>query len=185
MFPLIPDKPWLPAIPETTSGPDNRDPAILLKVVNQFPVETHARYAPKPFPGGGVVPACETLIWDFTRAMSVEVPYWRNPKTQAPAAPGKGIETNANGMCAWLAKKGKTSKWYKPASAEEAQQLANEGYPVIASWMNPDPQGYGLLGILLPNGPPLTVAQAGLLRSKRAPMSQAFGQLPVVYYAHD
>ena len=151
----------------TTNNSGNRSVNAYNSVIDQFDVERNPRYAQR---NGNTY--CNIFVSDVTRAMGAEIPHWWN-----------GREMDANTTCDWLKNNGAQYGW-KPVTAQEAQSIANEGKPVVATWKNPG--GIGHVGIVRPgeikNGPAL--AQAGSKNVNKAHVKDTFGNANVVYYAH-
>jgi hypothetical protein len=171
------------------------DPKLYDAVLNQFGVETNPRYE-----GRDDNTYCNIFIWDVTRAMGAEIPHW----VDAAGSPisdiesyqddgnSEGTELNANAVCAWLAEQGGEAGW-RIASAEQAQQAANQGHPAVAAWPNPGQTGH--VAMVRPgeysatDGPLL--AQSGSTNANALRASEAFRdgfgsqENPVVYYVHD
>lgn len=173
------------------------DPKLYEKVLYQFGVTSNPRYAPR---NGNTY--CNIYVWDATRAMGAEIPHWidasGNPVTDRSPVNGDR-ELDANGVCNWLATHENKSGWHT-VSAERAQDMANEGHPVVATWPNSGGIGHvamvrpvedqGEYSTYSPQLGPL-VAQAGSHNSNEIWVSNAFytgfrsQNNPVVYYAHD
>jgi predicted chitinase len=71
-------------------------------------------------------------------------------------------------------------------SAEEAQSLANQGHPTVASWHNPG--GIGHIAVVRPGevnerGP--AIAQAGGSNSNEGHVRDSLGNAPVQYFVND
>lgn len=137
-------------------------------VIDQFDVERNPRYAQR---NGNTY--CNIFVSDVTRAMGAEIPHW-----------WQGKEMNANATCDWLKDNGSQFGW-KPVSAADAQALANQGKPVVATWKNQG--GIGHVGVIRPgeinsNGPALS--QAGAKNVNNTHVKNTFGSKAVVYYAH-
>lgn len=151
----------------TTNNAGNRSVNAYNSVIDQFDVERNPRYAQR---NGNTY--CNIFVSDVTRAMGAEIPHWWN-----------GREMDANATCDWLKNNGGQYGW-KPVTAQEAQAIANEGKPVVATWKNQG--GIGHVGIVRPgeikNGPAL--AQAGSKNVNKAHVKDTFGNAEVVYYAH-
>lgn len=152
-----------PASPPHTNAPGQRSRSAYDQVIDQFAVHVNARYAIRDTSGDGVDDTfCNIFAWDVMSAMGVQLPHWTY-RDGAPAPPGYGnggFELDANSVNSWLNNHGAGHGW-KKVSADEAQALANQGMPVVASQKNPG--GIGHIGVVRPgeatNGPAL--AQAG------------------------
>lgn len=174
---VIPPNIWEPATPGIVSLAENRSPALLMQVINQWGVETHVRYAPNRNTTKDY-----TFLWDVTRAMNAEIPHWSSPIDGSPVMPGLGTENKANGICDWLAQWGPSFGWY-PCSLAEALLAALAGCCAVAGWKNP--QGNpGHVAIFTPSTSGPRIAQAGIRNFVDLPMALGFGQLPVVLYQH-
>jgi hypothetical protein len=105
----------------------------------------------------------------------------------------------ANAQYEWLADKGREQGWQRVASATEAQQRANRGELVVATYRNPDAKKPGHIVIVRPSrkssatiaaeGP--DIIQAGGHNRNRAPLVDGFRSHPsawrngeIAYYAH-
>ena len=146
---------WVPVDAPAKGSPSARNADTYNNVINQFAVGNNPRYEPRD---GNTY--CNIFAWDVTKAMGAEIPHWVDANGN-PAAQGKGRELDANDTNTWLNQHGEKNGWRK-VSAEEAQRLANEGHPAVASWNNPD--GIGHIAVVRPgevtgNGP--SIAQAG------------------------
>ena len=136
-------------------SPSARNADTYDNVINQFAVGSNPRYQPRD---GNTY--CNIFASDVTKAMGAEIPHWVDANGN-PTAQGKGRELDANDTNTWLNQHGEKNGWRK-VSAEEAQKLANEGHPAVASWNNAG--GIGHIAVVRPgevtgNGP--SIAQAG------------------------
>ena len=146
---------WVPVEAPEKGSPSARNAATYDNVINQFAVGSSPRYQPRD---GNTY--CNIFAWDVTKAMGAELPHWVDSNGN-PAAQGQGRELDANATNAWLNEHGAKSGWRK-VSAEEAQAMANQGHPAVASWDNQG--GIGHIAVVRPgevtgNGP--AIAQAG------------------------
>lgn len=175
--------PWLPIDPAVTSLEQNRDPKLYEAVINQFGVSSNPRYSANQ--QGKNETYCNIFAWDVTSAMGAEIPHWVDASGN-PVAPGKGYELNANKTVDWLNKYGTQHGW-RAVTAEEAQQMANNGLPVVAGWQNP--KGIGHIAIVRPGeyspteGP--NIAQAGGKNFNDGTVKQGFGNREVLYFVHN
>jgi hypothetical protein len=121
--------------------------------------------------------------------MGAEIPHWVDQEND-PSVLGKGIELDANGVIQWLQTRGESLGW-KRVDPERAQDLANQGYPVVATWLNPG--GIGHIAVVRPgqyslNQGPI-IAQAGETNFNHGTVDLGFQSLPanqeVVYYYHE
>jgi hypothetical protein len=174
--------------PPLTNGINNRNPNAYEQVINQFAVENNPRYSPK-FSAENTITAtyCNIFAWDVTRAMNAEIPHWVDSQG-APAPIGKGRELSANGTVDWLHAYGEKYGWRK-ATEQEAQQKANNGSPVVATWKNPSGQS-GHIAMVLPKSQPSNestkIAQAGAKNYNNAPLTKGFGTgKSIEFWVHD
>jgi len=177
--------------PSVTSTVYNRSAALYRAVIDQFSVETNPRYAVNK--RGKNDTYCNIFMWDVTRAMGAEIPHYVNPDTLEPMYyPNvKGArELNANGIYDWLGKVGGQYGWVQ-VTAEQAQNLANQGKPVVTAMRNNS--GHGHVQVVCPSKDGVydpergvTIAQAGRNLYNYAPITRVYrASLPrVVYYAH-
>jgi len=177
-------QPWLPADAPLKSTPFERSPALYDAVIDQFVVEKNSRYR-RDQQGKGET-YCNIFIWDVTRAMGAEIPHWVDQDNN-PTVLGKGIELDANAVIQWL----QTQESWKTVEPQRAQELANHGFPVVVTWLNPGSIGH--IAVVRPGqyslnqGP--TIAQAGGTNFNHGTVAQGFQRLPssqdVVYYYHE
>jgi len=172
---------WVPVDAPVRGDPTNRTADNYNQVIDQFSVNNNPRYQPR---GGNTY--CNIFAWDVTRAMGAEIPHWvdgaGNPA--AMGAPG-ARELDANGGHRWLETKGPSHGW-REVSAQEAQNLANQGHPAVASWNNPG--GIGHIAVVRPGevtdrGP--AIAQAGASNFNNGHVRDSFGNAPVKYFVND
>ncbi len=160
---------WIPVDAPQQNSQGQRSAATYSDVIDQFDVANNPRYAQRD---GNTY--CNIFAWDVTRAMGAEIPhYWQ------------GRELDANGVADWLRDEGNNYGWHA-VSEEEAQDMANQGKPVVVSWKNDG--GIGHIGVVRPgeineNGPAL--AQAGSTNTNNAHVRDTFGSVDAIYYAHD
>ena len=122
---------WKPTTPAVVNTQFNRHPELYRNVVKQFDVEKDERYRP----GREGNTYCNIYVWDVTRAMGAELPFYTDPKTGAPREypDTKGANVmGAKAMDKWLKTHGPTYGW-RQATAEQAQMHANSGRPAVAS----------------------------------------------------
>ena len=122
---------WRPTTPVVTSNEDDRSPERYTSVINQFRVETAARYRP----GRDGFTYCNIYVWDVTTAMGAELPHYTDPHTGEPRyyPDIKGAKSMlAREVDKWLKTYGPTYGW-RQVDAETAQMHANEGRPAVAS----------------------------------------------------
>ncbi|MCS7081165.1 MAG: LysM peptidoglycan-binding domain-containing protein [Chloracidobacterium sp.] len=160
---------WEPINAPLQGDPANRNRATYDNVINQFAVGVNPRYARRE---GNTY--CNIFVWDVTRAMRAEIPHWVDANGN-PTAVGRGRELDANATNQWLNTHGGRFGW-REVSAEEAQRLANQGHPVVASWRNPG--GIGHIAIVRPGemtsrGP--AIAQAGARNFNYGQLQDGFG----------
>ncbi len=176
-------KPWVDINAPLQNSPGNRDPDSYSDVLDQFAVESNSRYTKNQ--QGKDETYCNIFVWDATKAMGAEIPHWVDSKGN-PVPQGQGSELSANGTIGWLETHGVEQGW-KVLTAEEAQAMANQGKPVVASWENPT--GIGHVAMVRPGeyssatGPHL--AQAGANNYNHTTVSETFRNKEVIYYYHD
>ncbi len=183
---IIPANPSKPAQPAITSNPGNRSAALYTAVINQFNVETNERYQPD----GGTY--CNIFVWDVTSAMGAEIPHYYDAKTGVPMSYGdKGAnQMNANAMYNWLHKYGSQYGWTE-VTPEKAQQLANEGHPVVTALYRNGAHGHVQMVCPSRDGVydakrGVTIAQAGRRLTSYRPITQIYNSSlsKVSYFAH-
>ncbi|OYT70888.1 MAG: hypothetical protein CFK52_09695 [Chloracidobacterium sp. CP2_5A] len=160
---------WEPINAPLQGDPANRNRAAYDNALNQFAVGVNPRYARRD---GNTY--CNIFVWDATRAMRAEIPHWVDGNGN-PAAVGRGRELDANATNQWLNAHGGRFGW-REVSAAEAQRLANQGHPVVASWRNPG--GIGHIAMVRPGemtsrGP--AIAQAGARNFNYGQLQDGFG----------
>ena len=137
-------KPWIPIDAPIQGKPDHRSADLYNDVINQFEVGQNSRY--KVNQQGKGETYCNIFAWDVTRAMGAEIPHWVDGQGN-PVGVGQGRELSANGSISWLETTGQKRGW-RAISATEAQQLANQGHPVVATWHNTG--GIGHMAVVRP-----------------------------------
>jgi peptidoglycan hydrolase-like protein with peptidoglycan-binding domain len=174
-----------PTNPPLRGSPSQRNRSTYDNVINQFAVGNNGRYTPRDSSGDGVRDTfCNIFVWDVTRAMGAEIPHWVN-NSGNPVGVGQGRELSANGTVDWLHQNGNRHGW-KKVSAQEAQQLANQGHPAVAVWKNQG--GIGHVAVVRPGevtsqGP--AIAQAGGRNFNKGHVKDSFGNAPVEYWVND
>ena len=191
--------PWAPSVTETESrypaqaslrgDPKTRNHSTYDAVINQFAVEENPRYRPREN-----FTFCNTFVWDVTRAMGAEIPYWvgqdgaakelwvtdRGWSVRPPA-----YSMSANSMNRWLNQCTSPKCAWHEVSAEEAQDLANLGHPAVVSAT--EPNGEGHIGIVRPggmsNGP--AMAQAGITNVNYAYVYDFFPREGTQFFIND
>ncbi|MBN2360300.1 MAG: hypothetical protein JXR83_12680, partial [Deltaproteobacteria bacterium] len=148
---------WIPLDAPLQNREGDRSASNYAQVINQFAVGNNPRYTPRE---GNTY--CNIFAWDVTRAMGAEIPHWvKNDGSPAAVGEAGAYELDANGVNRWLNNHGEANGW-RQVSAEEAQRLANEGHPCVASWYHSG--GIGHISVVRPGeltnkGP--AIAQAG------------------------
>lgn len=175
---------WIPIDAPLKSDLSNRSPERYNDILDQFAVANNPRYTVQPGKTW-----CNIFVWDATKAMGAEVPHWVDSNGNTAAVGAKGAkELGANGIAQWFQNHGERHGW-RAVSVEEAQRMANEGRPVVASWRNPDASKPGHVAMVRPGEGGLTVAQAGATNSNSMAINKAFGtgwsKGQVVLYVHD
>jgi predicted chitinase/LysM repeat protein len=170
---------WIPVEAPLQGSPSNRNADTYADVIDQFGVASNPRYQPRD---GNTY--CNIFAWDVTKAMGAEIPHWVDGAGN-PTGVGQGRELDANGGHLWLQNHGPAHGW-REVSAQEAQQMANQGHPTVASWHNPG--GIGHIGVVRPGeinerGPAL--AQAGARNFNEGHVKDSFGNANVKYFVND
>lgn len=186
---VLPTNAWVATTPAILNTEGNRSASSLRSVLDQFNVETASRYARK---NGNTY--CNIFVWDATSALGCEVPHYVDAATGQPRTypdVSGARELDANGVHDWLATSGAQYGWTE-ITAEQAQQYANKGYPVVSAWKNGG--GIGHVSMVCPSrdgtydaakGP--TVTQAGGTNSNYTYQSNVYrsSRLPYVrYFVH-
>jgi len=128
---VLPLEWWRPAKPIITNTPGRRSPDALRAVVEQFNVESAERYRP----GREGNTYCNIFVWDVTRAMGAELPFYTDRETGEPRyhPDTKGAKAmGAIAMDKWLQDHGERYGWQE-IDAETAQRHANMGRPVVTT----------------------------------------------------
>lgn len=174
MIPAWLDQPvWRPITAPLTNGTTDRNPQHLLRLVEQFRVETAPRYA-----RDGSKTRCNLFVADVTAALGCPVPLlW--------LVGDKWTEQNANALHAWL-KGPATNHGWERSDAHTAQRMADEGQVAIASWANPIPAEPGHLALLKPSfgQPGVWTAQAGAVNFTHDHIQRGFGAIAPDYFVH-
>ena len=99
----------------------------------------------------------------------------------------------ANAQNSWLKREGRRQGWKKVATSLEAQQLANEGVVVLASYANPNAKNPGPIAVIRPaikseaeitrEGPQIT--QAGAINARSASLRRGFSKHPGAFENHE
>ncbi|MCS6886535.1 MAG: peptidoglycan-binding protein [Acidobacteriota bacterium] len=173
---------WEPINAPLTNDPSQRSAANYANVINQFAVANNPRYTPR---NGNTY--CNIFLWDVTRAMRAEIPHWVD-RNGNPTGVGQGRELNANATHRWMHEHGARFGW-RQVSAEEAQRLANQGFPTVFTWENRG--GIGHVGVVRPGnfdsrlGP--AIAQAGARNTNNAHVGNIFpgGYRVPTYWVND
>lgn len=169
--------------PPLTNSAGQRDPATYSQLIDQFAVGFNPRYQP----GGGNT-YCNIFVWDVSRAMGAEVAHWidASGNIAVPSAP-HAFEININGGVNWMRDHGAQHGW-NPATAQEAQDAANQGQLAVVMWKN-ETGGHGHTAIVRPGsitakGP--ATAQAGAHNFNSGHVMDGFGTHgPLKYFWHD
>ena len=168
-------EPWQPYPLEVTLSDKQRSPERLAAVIEQFRLPENPRYTPRALSKDGTQATfCNIFLWDFTRAMSCEIPHWAWANG-APAPVGRGKELNANQIVAWLGQYGHHYGWRK-LTEEEARGAAVQGYPCVVVWQHHG--GIGHVAAVRGGSDGIThIAQAGSSNFERGALSRGFGRL--------
>lgn len=170
--------PWTPPVDLTQLAvpprvyPTTRSPAALLDVVAQLDPAKSPRYQRRDVDGNGTLETfCNFFVRDALNALGVKMPKLRANEMVAYFARG---EDGWRELDVW-------------ASVREARQRAQQGFPVIAGWANPNPQQSGHVALVVPSpeGSGLRIAQAGVTNFSNGTLQSGFGGKPVVFWTHD
>jgi len=165
---------WYPVTAELTSGSSARSREIYEKVIAQFEVTRNPRYKTKVGANGKILTWCNIFVWDCTRNMCAEIPFW-----------WMGKEQRANDMIHWLnGANGAAHGWRKELTPEAARVSALAGRPTVATWKNPVALLPGHMAMVLPDSNDLVIAQAGQDNFDRCRLNVGFGTKPVVFWSH-
>lgn len=170
------------------SNAGNRSADTYRKVIDQFDVENNPRYAPR---NGSTY--CNIFQWDVTKAMGAEIPHYTNAVTGDPTTSSDPDVRymNANRISDWLNTKGEEYGWYE-VSAQQAQQLANQGHPAVTIWKN-NGGGHGHCQVVCPSESGgydtqkgVTIAQAGRRLMNYSYITNVYSSTlnEVQYFAH-
>lgn len=168
------------------SLPGQRSAKNLNACLDQFEIESEARYKPRDSSGDGKLDTfCNIWTGDATRALCCEVPHVVDNEGNPSTLTAGGHELSANNTIRWLRMHGARFGWSK-ALATDARAAANLGKPAIVGWVNPT----GKSGHIAPLRPsPLEeacVANVGARNKRVAPVSAAFpGLKPLEFWIHE
>jgi predicted chitinase/murein DD-endopeptidase MepM/ murein hydrolase activator NlpD len=170
---------WIPVDAPLKGDPSNRNAETYADVIDQFAVGSNPRHLPRD---GNTY--CNIFAWDVTKAMGAEIPHWVDGAGN-PMPANQGREMDANAGHLWLQNQGPQHGW-REVSAQEAQALANQGHPAVASWYNPG--GIGHIAVVRPGeltsrGP--ATAQAGGTNFSNGHMRDGFGNAQPRYFVND
>lgn len=186
----IPSSSSAAADPAVTSDIYDRDPGLYRAVIDQFSVETNKRYEVNK--KGENDTYCNIFVWDVTSAMGAQIPHYYDSRTgESLTSSDKGArEMTANGIHNWLHEYGDEYGWYE-LSEQEAQELANQGRPVVTALYNGS--GHGHVQVVCPSKDGeydeklgVTIAQAGRTLTSYGHITDIYNKsLPrVSYFAH-
>jgi len=192
---FLPDEAWKPTNPQICGRPGERSAERLDQVLDQFAVESAERYRAHRRTGSDTY--CNIYVWDATSALGCEIPHYVDAATGAPRSypdVAGAVELGANSLHDWLVSSGQTYGW-REVSAAEAQALADQGYPAVTAWRNPNPARAGHVQMVRPSreggydpARGVAVAQAGARNSRYTYTSDVFGAdalRAVRYFVHD
>jgi hypothetical protein len=125
--------------------------------------------------------------------MGAAIPRKVDAATGAPAeSSGSGVQyLNANRMTDWLNTHGQQYGWYE-VTAEQAQALANKGYPAVTVWKN-NSGPHGHVQVVSPSqdgaydpARGVAIAQAGRILSNYTYTTKIYNESlkNVQYFAH-
>lgn len=162
--------PW-----QTITVPTAKLPPSLEKlraVINDLDVEHAARYKKSAY-----ATYCNIFVTDVFDALGFPPSHWVDPMNGSPAAQGKGVELNANGLMHWMRTYGPAQGWIH-ADRTTALDAAARGHLVMAGWDSQSGRP-GHVAIVLPEG---TIAQAGGTNFVGKTIREGFGNLPVEFF---
>ncbi len=184
---IYPDSPWKECTPKYTSVRSGRSASAYDRVINQFDVTRRARYRRTE-----TSTYCNIFSWDVMSAMSVDLPHWVKDGVPADSGTEGAAEMTANATYDWLSAHGEEYGW-RPVSAFDAQQTANNGCPAVAVWKNPESGKSGHIMVVRPEkdrylfsedeGP--VIAQAGAENYNYASVRTVMGDKVPEYYVND
>jgi len=149
------------------AGADNINNAL-----NKLDVEHNRKYLPTGVRGtASRTTHCNQFAQDALKGIGV-------PKQNIPSG-------NANSMNNFLNKQGAAHGW-RQVSPAEAQKMANEGHPVLASWKN-NKGPHGHVAVVRPghNDGKVHIAQAGGHNYSDTTVNKGFGKLQPQYFVYD
>lgn len=176
---------WAPIAPRLFSQKGARNPEVYRQVVAQFGVETNPRYIAghDNNPNNGLETYCNIFLWDVSVAMGCEIPHWIDPATLVGVAMGKGRETDANGVCDWLAVHSLLEGWMI-CGVMQARTRASAGYPTCVAWKNPGSIGH--VAVVMPGMDYTHISQSGGSNFYDKNLIYGFGNVrPLAFYTHD
>lgn len=180
-------RPWHPVTPVIASGPMDRSPGRLERVLRQFQVETNPRYRRNQ--QGHDETYCNIYLWDSTRALGCEIPHVVNDRGESVPL-GQGRELDANAVVRWMRQHGPSNGWRRLPGPVAALEWANLGRPVVALWEAVARPFIGHVAMVRPGtmhptkGVP--IAQAGATNCDDGYLVDGFGARgPIEYWAHD
>lgn len=179
------DAPIKSDVPARASMTDSLRAAKYVEVTKQFDVANNPRYARgHANPGVGRETYCNIFLCDCMLALGLGTPpHWQDSATGAPVAMGKGKETDANGVCTWMAQHGLAYDWME-CSEIQARKRASAGYPTCVVWLNQG--GIGHVAVILPGADFTHIAQSGADNFFDRNLKNGFGGITALrFYTHD
>ncbi len=165
-FPLGFDPPGQRRYTSTTA---NRSAELLCDILAEHQLRGAARYRKRDLDGDGTQETfCNVHSADVAEAMGVLLP--------------RGLR--ANQLVLWLASMGIREGW-EQVTEHAARAMADEGQLVFPTWFNRN-GGPGHIAPLEPSlgEPGLWLSNVGASNFLRGTLAQAFGSLPVTFFAH-
>lgn len=191
---IIPVDQWLAVTPGVFSTPSARDPGVYVQCIEQFHVESHARY--KRNANGNTM--CNIFAQDVVGyAMGAPCPHWVDLTTKAPLAIGPNglplqkanrTELSGDGISQWLQTTGIQQYGWQRVSEQDAAVAASKGNPTLVTWFNPG--GIGHIAVIRPSTfPDVRIAQAGGQNFINGTIGNGWGSDPhvlaqLVYVTH-
>lgn len=152
------------------STPATRSAELLADILAEHQFRGAARYRPRDLTGDGRNETfCNVHSVDVAEAMGVVLP--------------RGLR--ANELAVWLQSSLAREVGWELVDGHIAQRMADEGMLALACWFNPN-GGPGHIAPLEPSmgEPGIWLSNVGRTNALRVTLVQAFGVVPVTFFAH-
>jgi hypothetical protein len=182
---IFPTNPGADALLPFSSDPASRLARTLDMVIDSLELGRSPRYQARDLTGDGVDETfCNIALWDFSRAMTCEIPHWALADGSIARPNAKNArELRVDDTLTWLDQHGR-SHGFMPVSYETARVYALAGRFASVWWRNPNPKRSGHVAFFRSNG--AEIAQAGRSSFGRGTIAQGFGSSsPLVWWVHD